>query len=139
MPKSSYFLRTFSPYSKPMKTVLFFLAFSIGVSHIHAQSETHDMANIMTVMDQNDARWVTFLKKDRLLAGVYTLKAGDTDQQQPHETDELYYVVEGSGKIEIDGSIQSVDKGKIIYVPAMTQHRFTEISEDLVLLVVFDQ
>lgn len=133
------FLRTLSPYSKTMKTILTSIVLFLVFTSINAQSETHDLANIMTVMDQNDARWVTFLKKERLLAGVYTLKAGDTDQQQPHDTDELYYVVEGSGSIDIDGSVQEIQKGKIIYVPAMTRHQFTDISEDLVLLVVFDQ
>ena len=122
-----------------MKKVLFFLLLGSGIFHLHAQSETHDLSNILTVMSQNDARWVPFLKKERLLAGVYTLKAGDTDQQQPHDTDEIYYVINGRGEIDIAGSLQAVEPGKIIYVPANTPHEFTDITEDLVLLVVFDQ
>lgn len=122
-----------------MKTLITVVAtFFCGLAG-YAQAETHDLSVIMSVMEQNDARWVPFLKKEKLLAGVYTLKAGDTDQQQPHDTDEIYYVAEGSGIIEINGSTQPVNKGNIIYVPAGAQHQFTEITADLVLLVVFDQ
>jgi mannose-6-phosphate isomerase-like protein (cupin superfamily) len=46
--------------------------------------------------------------------GIKNLKKDQKDTQQPHESDEIYYVISGIGKIVIDGSEQDVNPGKII-------------------------
>lgn len=38
-----------------------------------------------------------------LEVGVYVLVAPEPDRQQPHEEDELYLVLDGSGVLEIEG------------------------------------
>ncbi|GHA16498.1 hypothetical protein GCM10008090_27890 [Arenicella chitinivorans] len=47
-----------------------------------------------------------------------------TDYQTPHDQDELYFVMEGSGKIEIDGVTHSFKKGSSIFVAAGQKHKF---------------
>ena len=43
----------------------------------------------------------TFLDKNTLAAGVLVLKPGEEDTQLPHESDEMYYILEGDGFLKI--------------------------------------
>ena len=69
--------------------------------------------------------------------GVYVLVAPEPDRQQPHELDEVYVVLEGSGVLEIDGRPAPVEEGQAVFVPAGVEHRFTAY-EQLAVLVVFN-
>jgi mannose-6-phosphate isomerase-like protein (cupin superfamily) len=69
--------------------------------------------------------------------GVYVLVAPEPDRQQPHELDEVYVVLEGSGVLEIDGRPVPVEEGQAVFVPAGVEHRFTAY-EQLAVLVVFN-
>lgn len=46
------------------------------------------------------------------------------DYQTPHDQDELYFVMEGSGVIEIEGVSYSFLPGSAIFVAAGQKHRF---------------
>jgi mannose-6-phosphate isomerase-like protein (cupin superfamily) len=74
-------------------------------------------------------------------AGVYALAAGAEDKQKPHTEDEIYYVVSGRAKFFSDGDgtprHMDVQPGSVIFVGANADHRFHDITEDLVLLVFF--
>lgn len=78
-----------------------------------------------------------FLVIPQMSAGTYELAAGSTDEQTPHAEDEIYYVLSGAGRIEMDGSDHPVSQGDTIFVAAQVEHRFHSITEDLTLLVVF--
>lgn len=70
--------------------------------------------------------------------GVYVLVAPDADRQQPHDDDEVYVVLEGSGVLEIEGKQFPVGEGEAIFVPARADHRFTAY-EQLAVLVIFSR
>ncbi len=78
-----------------------------------------------------------FLRVPSLSCGVYVLPAGSRDPQQPHAEDEVYYVLEGEGRIIVADEERPVRPGSLIYVPARVPHRFTDITADLELLVLF--
>ena len=83
-------------------------------------------------------RFIEFSRAEDLSCGVYVLPAGGADHQSPHTEDEIYYVVRGRAKFEsATGAAQDVAPGDAIYVAAHEPHRFLDITEDLVLLVVF--
>ena len=65
------------------------------------------------------------------------LVAPEPDRQQPHEEDEVYVVLEGSGVLEVEGTATPLDEGMALFVPAGAKHRFTAY-EHLSLLVVFN-
>jgi mannose-6-phosphate isomerase-like protein (cupin superfamily) len=65
------------------------------------------------------------------------LHAHQIDTQGSHPIDELYFVIEGNGFIEINDTIYKVKKGTIIFVPAESKHRFYGNDQDLVVLYVF--
>jgi mannose-6-phosphate isomerase-like protein (cupin superfamily) len=70
--------------------------------------------------------------------GVYVLVAPEPDRQQPHAEDEVYFVLEGSGTLEVDGVPVPLVEGDTIFVPAGAEHAFTGY-EQLSLLVVFER
>jgi mannose-6-phosphate isomerase-like protein (cupin superfamily) len=81
--------------------------------------------------------WVEHLRVPDLSVGTYCLPAGGTDDQSPHTEDEIYVVTAGRAKLVSGGEEAQVGPGSVVYVPAGEVHRFTEIAEDLVVVVVF--
>jgi quercetin dioxygenase-like cupin family protein len=77
------------------------------------------------------------LRRPSMSLGVYRLAAGGTDHQHPHQSDEVYVVVNGKATLRVDGHDHSVGPGSIVSVDRGAEHGFTEISEDLTVLVVF--
>ena len=70
--------------------------------------------------------------------GVYVLVAPEPDRQQPHEDDEVYYVLEGRGTLDVEGEAVELEEGHAVFVPAHAEHRFSAY-ELLSLLVVFER
>jgi mannose-6-phosphate isomerase-like protein (cupin superfamily) len=70
--------------------------------------------------------------------GVYVLVAPEPDRQQPHEDDEVYYVLEGRGTLNVEGETVELQEGQAVFVPAHAEHRFSAY-ELLSLLVVFER
>ena len=68
--------------------------------------------------------------------GVYVLVAPEPDRQQPHEDDEVYLVLEGSGVLEVDAERIELREGHAVFVPAGAEHRFVGY-ERLSVLVIF--
>jgi mannose-6-phosphate isomerase-like protein (cupin superfamily) len=70
--------------------------------------------------------------------GVYVLVAPEPDRQQPHEDDELYVVLEGTGVLQVEGEDVPVREGTAVFVEAGADHRFTAY-EHLSVLVLFER
>jgi len=70
--------------------------------------------------------------------GVYVLVAPEPDRQRPHDDDEVYVVLEGSGTLEVEGTSYTLDVGHSVFVPAGAEHRFVGY-EQLIVLVIFDK
>jgi mannose-6-phosphate isomerase-like protein (cupin superfamily) len=78
-----------------------------------------------------------FLRAPSLSCGIYTLTRGAKDLQGPHDEDEVYYVIAGSGRLRVGDDEHTVRPGSICYVAATSEHSFFEIEEDMTLLVFF--
>jgi mannose-6-phosphate isomerase-like protein (cupin superfamily) len=78
-----------------------------------------------------------FLNVAAMHCGLYHLAKGSTDMQTPHDEDELYYVLEGKAQLKVADKVTEVKPGILLYVRASEEHAFFEISEDMVLLVLF--
>ena len=52
-------------------------------------------------IDDGNSYFHTFLNGDTLAAGVLILKPGEEDTQLPHDSDEMYYILEGDGFLKI--------------------------------------
>ena len=92
---------------------------------------------IPALADAQQVAYDQFFEIPAMSMGIYKLPAGGVDEQTPHAEDEAYYVLKGRAQIEVEGEIQTVEAGALIFVAAQAQHRFIEIEEDLDLLVFF--
>jgi mannose-6-phosphate isomerase-like protein (cupin superfamily) len=81
--------------------------------------------------------WIVHLNSDDLSLGTYSIPAGGQDDQTPHTEDEIYVVRSGRATLVTACGIADVGPGSVVFVPAGERHKFTEISEDLALIVVF--
>lgn len=92
--------------------------------------------NIDSVSQVND-KYVELLRSNSMSIGVYRLYKNDVDKQLPHTEDEAYFVLSGSAKIQVEGKINTIRSGDIIFVSANQEHHFFDITEDLKVLVFF--
>jgi mannose-6-phosphate isomerase-like protein (cupin superfamily) len=81
--------------------------------------------------------WIVHMNSDALSLGTYSIPAGGTDDQEPHTEDEVYVVQAGRATLVTDSGTVPVEPGSVVFVPAGEAHKFTEITEDLALVVVF--
>jgi mannose-6-phosphate isomerase-like protein (cupin superfamily) len=80
-------------------------------------------------------RFVTLFEHGTLQVEVYAPRG--TDPQQPHDRDEVYVVVRGSGMFSCDGHRTPFGPGDFLFVPAGVEHRFEGFADDLAVWVLF--
>jgi mannose-6-phosphate isomerase-like protein (cupin superfamily) len=81
--------------------------------------------------------WAEHLRVSDLSVGTYSIPAGADDDQEPHTEDEVYVVTSGQATLEAGGQAAPVGPGSVIYVPAGEPHRFTGVTSDLAVIVLF--
>jgi mannose-6-phosphate isomerase-like protein (cupin superfamily) len=59
------------------------------------------------------------------------------DHQTPHEQDELYVILQGTGNLEIADKIFTFDSGDALFVPARAEHKFVDFSDDFACWAIF--
>lgn len=86
---------------------------------------------------KSDTYFHTFINKENLAAGVLQLAPGAEDTQEPHESDEIYYVVKGDGFLLVDKKNYAVSEGMAYYVKKNTPHCFHGNTKELVVVYFF--
>lgn len=59
------------------------------------------------------------------------------DPQKPHTRDEIYVVISGSGYFVNGNARDPFEPGEVLFVPAGTEHRFEQFTEDFSTWVFF--
>ncbi|MCB1035023.1 MAG: cupin domain-containing protein [Acidobacteria bacterium] len=59
------------------------------------------------------------------------------DYQSPHDQDELYLVIRGTGTLRIGEVYHPFEPGDVLFVAAGEDHRFEEFSDDFACWAVF--
>jgi len=88
-------------------------------------------------INNSNSYFSTFLNKENLTAGLLILKPSEEDTQLPHESDEMYYILDGDGFLKIKNKNYSVKKGKAFFVPKNTEHYFFGNKKKLTVLYFF--
>jgi mannose-6-phosphate isomerase-like protein (cupin superfamily) len=83
------------------------------------------------------SQYTEHLKVPDLSIGTYSIAAGGSDPQSPHAEDEIYVVTAGRARLVADSGTAGVRPGSVVYVPAGEGHRFTDVTGDFAVLVVF--
>ena len=79
----------------------------------------------------------TFLDRENIAAGILRLAPGEEDTQEPHESDEVYYVVRGDGFLNVQGKDLPVSQGMSFFVEKNAGHHFHGNTEELVVVYFF--
>lgn len=95
------------------------------------------LSELLTRARSSDGDFHEFLRRDSLSCGIYHLPAGGMDDQVPHNEDEVYLVLRGSGRLRVGDEDVAVSPGSFVYVAAHVEHRFHDFAEDLEILVLF--
>jgi mannose-6-phosphate isomerase-like protein (cupin superfamily) len=101
-------------------------------------SHSFDTESVRTRLAGSGGGYEVVHESPGLEIGVYVLVAPEPDRQQPHEDDEVYIVLDGTGVLEVEGEQLDLRKGQAVYVPAHAEHRFSAY-ESLSVLVVFER
>jgi mannose-6-phosphate isomerase-like protein (cupin superfamily) len=81
--------------------------------------------------------FLNIFKSKGLEVGILRLRKGETDTQEPHLVEEVYFVIEGTGYIEIEDKMKPVNPADFIFIPANVHHRFVVGNKDLIVLYFF--
>lgn len=111
-----------------------------GIMYAQDNAEgVYPLDSLVSALKDSGEAWLPFLTVPTLRTGLYRLEEGDTDEQSPHNLDEVYYVIEGAARITIGEAEHAVAPGDVIFVKAHSKHQFHGIEEDLLLLVFFTE
>lgn len=68
---------------------------------------------------------------------VEIYKPVEKDLQQPHEKDEVYIIISGTGEFINGENISNFKPGDFLFVPAGIEHRFINFTNDFSTWVIF--
>ena len=79
--------------------------------------------------------------KEVLTAGPLTVEVGTypTDSaapKNPHNEEELYYVLSGSGQMRVGDDTHDIEAGDLIHVEPNLEHDFFNITEEITVLIM---
>lgn len=80
-------------------------------------------------------RFVEVFRNDRVAMEIYAPRGADS--QKPHDQDEIYVVISGTGSFVAGDSRRPFGPSDAIFVAAGIDHRFEDFTDDLVVWVVF--
>jgi mannose-6-phosphate isomerase-like protein (cupin superfamily) len=95
------------------------------------------LEKVIADLDTTNEYFVNVFKSKAFDVGILRLRKGETDTQEPHSVDEVYFVIEGTGHIEIEDKMKPVNRADFIFVPANVHHRFVVGNKDLIVLYFF--
>jgi len=95
------------------------------------------LSTLIDQQEQSGKIYLPFLREPSISAGIYELKTGATDNQQPHERDEVYFILRGKSEFTVEHETTEVQAGDVLFVKAHLAHHFSKITEDLKILVWF--
>jgi mannose-6-phosphate isomerase-like protein (cupin superfamily) len=83
----------------------------------------------------NGRRFASVLSDENVEVEIYAPRG--VDLQRPHQRDELYVVMTGTGLFRCGSEMERFGPGDLLLAPAGVVHRFEEFTDDLVVWVVF--
>jgi mannose-6-phosphate isomerase-like protein (cupin superfamily) len=101
-----------------------------------------DFRKVGKIVKQSDVYTVTDVSKlDDLIISKTVLHPGKETSGHSHgEADEVYFFMEGAGRIQVGREEFTVEKGSIVLIPKGAFHKvFNESKNDLKFVCVFEK
>jgi mannose-6-phosphate isomerase-like protein (cupin superfamily) len=92
-------------------------------------------ADLIERLEQEDTDYVEVLTEDSL--SVELAQYPNPEPKTPHKTDELYFIISGSGMVQVGNEQYAVDEGDVVYVKQGVEHDFFDIDDEITALVIF--
>ncbi|NQZ45656.1 MAG: cupin domain-containing protein [Flavobacteriaceae bacterium] len=89
----------------------------------------------LQALNQVDSPFLNLFEHGSLSVEVYRPEGADL--QQPHDRDEIYVIISGSGHFQNGTETVTFKTGDFLFVPAGREHRFIEFSADFATWVFF--
>ena len=96
-----------------------------------------DTIEYLNKLKKNNSYFHTFINKKSLAVGVIFLKPGENDTQEPHDSDEIYYILGGNGFLQINDKSHRIKKEEIYFVAKDVSHHFYGNTKNLSVLYFF--
>jgi mannose-6-phosphate isomerase-like protein (cupin superfamily) len=100
-------------------------------------ADAFDVPALLDALSREDHDFAEFFRSPSASLSLTGARwpAGSVDDQRPHTEDEVYYVVRGRARLHVGDGWTDVEPGSAAFVAAGVEHRFTDITEDLDVLV----
>ena len=96
-----------------------------------------DLNTYLEKIKKSNSYFQTFINRESLAVGVLVLQPGEEDTQEPHDSDEVYYVISGDGFLKIKDKDYKVSKDKLFFVAKDVEHYFHGNKKELKVLYFF--
>ena len=96
-----------------------------------------DTTEYLNKLKKSNSYFHTFINRESLAAGILFLKPGENDTQDPHDSDEIYYILDGNGFLEINDESYRLKKGQAYFVAKDISHHFYGNTKNLSVLYFF--
>jgi mannose-6-phosphate isomerase-like protein (cupin superfamily) len=83
----------------------------------------------------NGQLFAKVMERGRMSVEIY--RPVKTDLQIPHQQDELYVIISGSGEFINNGNQTTFAPGDVLFVAAQMEHRFEHFTDDFATWVIF--
>ena len=97
----------------------------------------YDISNYIEKIKKSKEYFNTFINTENLATGVLVLQPGEEDTQEPHESDEVYFILRGDGYLKIKNKDYSVQSNKLYFVAKNAEHFFHGNKKELIVLYFF--
>ena len=96
-----------------------------------------NLKDSLNKIQKNNSYFHTFINKNSLAAGLLVLNPGEQDTQEPHDSDEIYFIISGNGFLKIKNKDYKISKDKIFFVGKDIPHYFHSNTKELKVLYFF--
>ena len=96
-----------------------------------------DTIQYLNKLKKSNSYFHTFINKESLAVGVIFLKPGEKDTRDSHDSDEIYYILDGNGFLQINDKSYRIKKEQLYFVSKNVPHHFYGNTENLSVLYFF--
>lgn len=96
---------------------------------------TFTIADAQAALERAGGEFTTLFRQGTLEIEIY--RPVGVDRQKPHDKDELYVIISGSGQFEHGQNRTPFRAGDVLFVRAGVPHRFLDFGPDFVTWVFF--
>ncbi|MFZ8908127.1 MAG: cupin domain-containing protein [Nitrosopumilaceae archaeon] len=97
----------------------------------------YDVSKYIEKIKNSNEYFQTFINKQSLAAGILVLQPGEEDTQEPHQSDEVYFIIKGNGFLKIKNKDYPVEQNKMYFVGKEIEHYFHGNTKELIVLYFF--